>query len=378
MKAPKTMLACSLAILAPIGASHAQDRDQDYDSRPYVSILGSYIGPDTDRYNNDYGWGGRLLYGVPLSRWVNLELGGFGYFTEHEVDSHKDHTSGLSADLMFPFTQSAIRPFALLGGGYVHQNLAAKSDDDYYLNAGLGLLGDISDRVAMRTDVRYQYIDSDFGAVPGSDPLGDLMVNLGVQVALGDKPEPPAPPPPAPPPPPPDSDGDGVLDRVDQCPNTPAGVRVDSRGCPLDSDGDKVPDYMDRCPNTPVGLRVDSTGCVIEKQTIVLQNVNFEFDSAQLTASAKESLLKVARGLSDQTSMKVEIAGHTDSKGSDAYNMKLSDRRAAAVREFLISQGVSSSQLSSRGYGEEDPVADNSTETGRAQNRRVEFRVLGK
>ena len=169
-----------------------------------------------------------------------------------------------------------------------------------------------------------------------------------------------------------------MLDRVDQCPNTPAGVRVDSRGCPLDSDGDKVPDYTDRCPNTPVGLRVDSTGCVIEKQTIVLQNVNFEFDSAQLTASAKESLLKVARGLSDQTSMKVEIAGHTDSKGSDAYNMKLSDRRAAAVREFLISQGVSSSQLSSRGYGEDDPVADNSTETGRAQNRRVEFRVLGK
>jgi OmpA-OmpF porin, OOP family len=84
----------------------------------------------------------------------------------------------------------------------------------------------------------------------------------------------------------------------------------------------------------------------------------------------------VARGLTSQKDLKVEIAGHTDSKGSNAYNQRLSDDRAGSVKTYLISQGVSPAQLVSRGYGEEQPVATNDTDAGRAQNRRVEFRVL--
>src|SRR5690606_8163880 len=151
-------------------------------------------------------------------------------------------------------------------------------------------------------------------------------------------------PPPAPPPPPPpapkDSDGDGVVDSADQCPNTPKGVQVDTRGCPLDSDGDGVPDYLDKCPNTTKGLKVDATGCVRDAQTIVLQNVNFEFDKSTLTADAKAVLNDVAKGLVSQKDLRVEIAGHTDSKGSNAYNQKLSQSRAASVKSYLISQGV--------------------------------------
>lgn len=151
---------------------------------------------------------------------------------------------------------------------------------------------------------------------------------------------------------------------------------MDTRGCPLDSDGDGVPDYLDKCPNTTKGLKVDATGCVRDAQTIVLQNVNFEFNKATLTADAKGVLNDVAKGLVSQKDLRVEIAGHTDSKGSDSYNLNLSNGRAASVKSYLISQGVAPSQLVSKGYGEAQPVATNDTDAGRAQNRRVEFRVL--
>ena len=139
-----------------------------------------------------------------------------------------------------------------------------------------------------------------------------------------------------------------------------------------------MPDYLDKCPNTTKGLKVDASGCVRDAQTLVLQNVNFEFNKSTLTAGAQDVLRGVAKGLNSQKDLKVEIAGHTDSKGSDSYNLRLSNERAASVRSFLISQSVSPTQLVSKGYGEAQPVATNSTDAGRAQNRRVEFRVLSK
>ena len=123
---------------------------------------------------------------------------------------------------------------------------------------------------------------------------------------------------------------------------------------------------------------MDATGCVRDAQTIVLQNVNFEFNKDSLTPGARDVLIDVSKGLNSQKDLRVEIAGHTDSKGSDSYNQRLSERRAASVRTFLLSQGVSPAQLVSKGYGEAQPAATNDTDAGRAQNRRVEFRVLGK
>jgi OOP family OmpA-OmpF porin len=117
---------------------------------------------------------------------------------------------------------------------------------------------------------------------------------------------------------------------------------------------------------------------VREAQTIVLQNVNFEFNKATLTADSQSVLNDVATGLKSDPNMKVEIAGHTDSKGSDAYNQKLSQNRANSVKAYLVSQGVPATRLVAKGYGEKSPVATNDTDEGRAQNRRVEFRVLAK
>lgn len=166
-----------------------------------------------------------------------------------------------------------------------------------------------------------------------------------------------------------DSDGDGVPDFRDQCPGTPAGVAVDANGCPLDSDGDGVPDYMDQCPDTPAGAEVNALGCVDD---LVLQDVNFEFDSAKLTAGAEGILDGVADKLSG-SNVRVRLEGHTDSVGSDAYNKDLSQRRADSVKAYLSSRGIDSNRMQATGFGEEQPVASNDTDAGRAQNRRVEL-----
>ena len=175
-----------------------------------------------------------------------------------------------------------------------------------------------------------------------------------------------------------DSDRDGVPDTLDRCPGTPAATQVDPYGCAIavvDTDGDGVPDARDRCPSTGAGLKVDASGCAIG-QTLVLKQVTFEPDSATLTAGAKTTLNEVAESFKGQQNVVVEIAGHTDGIGSQAYNLVLSQRRAEACRNYLISQGVEASRLTAVGYGEFQPVDSNETKSGQANNRRVEFHLV--
>lgn len=205
-----------------------------------------------------------------------------------------------------------------------------------------------------------------------------------------------------------DSDKDGVIDASDRCANTPAGVAVDATGCPIDSDGDGVTDAVDRCANTPRGEKVDGTGCTIRdsdkdgvvdsadrcpdtpaglvvgadgclilfvegKKNVVLEGVTFVVNRAELTIDAKKILDLVAQSLNAIPEVMVEVQGHASSDGSDAANMRLSDRRAASVRAYLLSKGVAANRMTSKGYGETVPVADNATEEGRKLNRRVEL-----
>lgn len=100
------------------------------------------------------------------------------------------------------------------------------------------------------------------------------------------------------------------------------------------------------------------------------------FDSAELTPSAASNLDQVASELRNQPDVAYEVAGYTDSIGNEDYNQRLSERRAIAVHDYLVQQGVPSGQLTVRGYGEENPVASNDTAEGRAQNRRVEIRPI--
>ena len=161
-----------------------------------------------------------------------------------------------------------------------------------------------------------------------------------------------------------DTDGDGVIDEADQCPDTPPGTSVDGKGCPPPPPA---------CESGAEGLKL--AGCQ-PGQTLVLHGVNFEFDKATLTPNARSLLDLVVFALKEAPQIRVEVGGHTDARGSDAYNQELSGHRAQSVVDYLVGQGIASERLQAVGYGETAPVADNATEEGRERNRRVELRII--
>lgn len=156
-----------------------------------------------------------------------------------------------------------------------------------------------------------------------------------------------------------DADDDGVFDRRDRCPDTPAGSTVSHNGCPL--------------KEYPASATVQPPA---QDEVIVLSgDVLFGFDSAQLTPAATSALDAVVARLSATDVQAIRVEGHTDSVGNDLYNQRLSERRAASVADYLVSRGVAPDKLSTQGHGESRPVADNDSEAGREQNRRVEITV---
>lgn len=138
-----------------------------------------------------------------------------------------------------------------------------------------------------------------------------------------------------------------------------------------DSDGDGVVDSLDKCPDTPHGYKVDPNGCPVH----VTLHVNFAFDSSVLPASANSDIDKLTRVLKENPPAKIVIVGHTDHTGSDEYNQKLSERRAASLAKRLTENGIDGSRIEAIGKGEKEPIATNATAAGRAQNRRIEVEI---
>jgi OmpA-OmpF porin, OOP family len=174
----------------------------------------------------------------------------------------------------------------------------------------------------------------------------------------------------------PDTDKDGINDEVDKCPTVPGLARY--QGCPIpDTDGDGVNDEEDKCinekgPASNFGCPVISEE-IIKRVNLAAQNIFFVTASSKLLAKSFPKLNDVVTILKDNPGFKVQIDGHTDSQGKDEYNQGLSNDRAASVKAYLVSKGIDESRLSSTGYGETTPVADNKTAAGRAKNRRVEM-----
>lgn len=160
-----------------------------------------------------------------------------------------------------------------------------------------------------------------------------------------------------------DSDHDGVPDYKDKCPDTPAGQKVDEVGCPL-------PEVAKPAPAAPAPAPKVTPAPAPEPK---MAGVNFDFDRAVIREADFANLDQDAATLKDWGNVKVEVAGHTDSVGTEKYNMGLSVRRANAVREYLIGKGVAADRLIVKGYGESQPIADNGTADGRFKNRRVEL-----
>jgi outer membrane protein OmpA-like peptidoglycan-associated protein len=188
-----------------------------------------------------------------------------------------------------------------------------------------------------------------------------------------------------------DRDGDGILDPVDACPDEPEDKDgfQDADGCPdPDNDKDGILDVDDRCPNEPEtrnGVE-DTDGCpdeavsrvrITKERIEILDKVYFETAKAVIKPVSYAILNEVALVLVRNPNIRrVRVEGHTDSQGKDAYNLELSQRRVDSVRAYLMNQGVAPERLDAKGYGETQPIADNGTADGRAENRRVEFRIM--
>ena len=186
-----------------------------------------------------------------------------------------------------------------------------------------------------------------------------------------------------------DTDADGVPDARDRCPATPAATPADAYGCTIvapkaavdgDADADGVPDSRDKCAATPAGTPADANGCPIlfknTERTVTLRGVNFASGRVELTPASFAVLDDVARQLIDAPTIRIEVVGHTDVTGGRTRNITLSLGRAEAVRAYLIMQGVPSERLVARGFGPDQPIANNGTPSGRAMNRRVELRKI--
>jgi len=176
----------------------------------------------------------------------------------------------------------------------------------------------------------------------------------------------------------PDNDNDGILDGNDRCPNDPEDKDgfEDQDGCPdTDNDKDGIPDVSDLCPNDPETKNgiADEDGCPDD-----FRRVYFDSDKSDLDANARNALKLNAEMMRELPSMRIRLEGHCDSQNTNDYNYRLGHRRAAAVKDYLVTElGISASRLETESHGEEMPVGDNSTAEGREANRRVEFVPIG-
>jgi outer membrane protein OmpA-like peptidoglycan-associated protein len=177
----------------------------------------------------------------------------------------------------------------------------------------------------------------------------------------------------------PDTDGDGVIDKDDRCPDTPKGTKVDRFGCPLDTDGDGIPDSEDLCPDK-AGTK-ELKGCppsvknIVGEYNLSMTPIYFDFDKYNVKKEGIATLDQIVNALSHSNDFGVQFDGYCDFKGTEEYNLKLSEKRANSARSYLLDKGITANRIRMQFYGEAKPAADNKTDAGRALNRRVEYNL---
>ena len=320
---------------------------QAADDRLYVAPSVNYTFSDNDRRADD-GWGGGLALGKPITEHLNLELALTGSSLGYKAGSGNYELWGLGVDALYLLNRNAnFTPYGVLGIGALYTDIPGKHDTGLMGNIGLGIMQRLTDNMSLRADARYR-MDGNATNAFNANHFGDAIVSVGLNIALGQKaqpapkPEPVAQPEPAPAPVP-------AAEPVAQ-PAPPAPEYKTEQAAQLDKaqSGDTV---------------------------VILEGVNFEFDSARLRPDALPILDEAVTVLDRRKDISVDVVGHTDSTGTTQYNQGLSERRAKAVYDYFVSKGIAADRLSSRGYGETKPAYSNATREGRAKNRRVELVV---
>jgi OOP family OmpA-OmpF porin len=380
----------------------------DYELNTY---LGKVSSSGATQLKDDYGFGFGIAKKVSDDIMVNLSYLKSNIAYKDGMGDTDVSIYSLAPEYYFNSVSDKLVPYLTAGIGYIDiANSRFDAENGMLVNYGAGLRYIFNEYVNLKLEAKHNYninesnnhyqytaglsipfylntpsapLDSDRDGV--SDEF-DKCPNTpeGVAVDLDGCPI--------------DSDKDGVADYLDKCPNTPEGVSVTTDGCPIDSDSDGVPDYLDKCPDTQIGVTVDANGCPLDsdgdgildyldqcpntKKEFKVDEVgcersysfytNFAFNSDKLDAQSLESVKGFSDFLIENMAYDAIVEGHTDSKGSDKYNQTLSEQRAKSVFKALVKFGVKKDRLKYIGYGETKPLADNSTEEGRAQNRRVE------
>ena len=349
------------------------------DDRWYVAPFGTFIEPGGSR-NTTAGWGGGMAIGKIINEYFNVEVKGFWQAWNNNglpsgwgdrivapgtyQHGRTDFTGG-TIDLQYYFMRDDFSPYVVfaLGGANTSSrdvmNVGGRSlpfgrqNAGFVFEAGAGATYELDDNFMLRGDVRYRGVTTNgvstpFGTYNPNSVYSDLVVNVGFEIPLGDKPA-----------------------------KAAAAPVVTDSCASRDSDNDGINDCDDKCPGTAAGTKVDDQGCPIVME---LRGVNFHFDSAELTEGAKHILNGVVEQLIAMPTKKdIEVAGYASFegvKGKEQHNLHLSQRRSEAVAHYLKKKGITN-KLFAKGYGTQFPIADNGTEEGRVKNRRVELRWMG-
>jgi OmpA-OmpF porin, OOP family len=383
---------CALIALSLGGAAVTAAHAQDFGNWYIAPRIGADFS-DSKRDTDTSLWGG-----IGAGVWVNPHLAIDFEYTINNADfsggswrdGHEWESVGLGVSGRWFFGDEGAqwRPYIMVGLGALRHaaysgfllNAQGFNENgwDPMATAGAGIQYNLSERLAVRGEIAARY-DHDnntennlaqaLGYLGPNGPLTqrhsgftDGIVSVGLVYNFGSTPAPPPPAPHAAPPPAADCHA-------------------------MDSDHDGVNDCDDKCPDTPAGTVVGPDGCP-QKVVIDLRGVNFKFDrpktgehnidpTLQLpTADSIAILDQAIDALKRYPEIKVELDGHTDSIGTDAYNQKLSERRAQIVYDYLTSHGIDASRITAvKGFGESQPIDTNATKEGRARNRRTELKV---
>jgi OmpA-OmpF porin, OOP family len=282
---------------------------------------------------------GNLGFGYVLNKNWTLETIASGFSTQDSNTNVDIDGRQYRLDALYNIdTTSLWRPYVAFGVG--DQSLKAKgfkNDRDTLVNLGAGLKHSLGGNWEFRSDIRaFNSLDREYT---------DLAVNAGISYLFGAEPVKAAP--------------------VVAAPAPKADV---------DSDGDGVFDSKDKCPDTPKQYKVDAVGCPMELTETVAVKLGVKFDTAKSIVKDEylDDIGNLAKFMNQYANTVVTVEGHTDSQGADAYNEKLSQQRAEAVKQVLITKfGIDAERITAKGFGEAQPIADNKTAAGREENRRV-------
>ncbi|MDR1314303.1 MAG: OmpA family protein [Deltaproteobacteria bacterium] len=328
MKAIIVTLALAALVVCIPGQASAQMAERTI----HLSVLGGAIFPSNST-GMDNGAAFSLGLGYNFTKNFGLEIMGTAapnidddYDLPNEISGDNDVLLGRLNALWHFDTGTKFTPYITAGIGAIKVNVERGHDyDSFTYNAGLGFKYFFDETVALRveaTEVMYAKKHE------GDSRYHSPIVQAGLTFQFGGGP-----------------------------------------GC-IDPDGDGVCEPFDKCPGTPAGYRVDADGCPITV-TITL-DVKFDFDKAVVKPAYRSEVERAATFLNQHPGSTAVVEGHTDSRGTEAYNQNLSERRARAVRDYLVTQfGVSAGRVSAVGYGKSRPIATNATDAGRAENRRV-------